>query len=125
MHLMSTILSLVLVLVAPGLCRGGLLVHPCDDGHANSTPHDSHQDQEGGCGHEDGCALDPCSLAVRTTPSTRVSVDLHGDSVDAIPLYVAPTISGFAPDHVTFRPHHSPPAGLTSPHRGRCALLLI
>ena len=126
MHSVSALLSLALVLVAPGLCRGGLLVHPCDDEHAPSTPHDSHHEKEGGCGHEDGCALDPCSLAVRTTPSSRISADLNGDSMHLVPpvCHFETTIS-LALEQLTFRPDQSPSAGLTSPQRERCPLLLI
>lgn len=125
MHSISALLSLALVLVAPGLCRGGLLVHPCDDEHETSTPHDSHHEKEGGCGHEDGCALDPCSLAARTTPSTRVSVDLHDTGVDAMPVCLYWIMGDFAPDPVTLNPDQSPPVDVTSPQRDRCALLLI
>lgn len=126
MHLISTILSLALVLVAPGLCKGGVLVHPCDDEHSNSTDHDNHHEKDGGCGHEDGCAQDPCSLALRTTPTNRVSAALHGDGFDATPaacLFDAVRLP--LPDLDAPTADGSPPARLASAQPDRCLPLLI
>lgn len=126
MHSVSAILSLALVLVAPGLCRGGLLVHPCDDDHAGSTTHERHNEKDGGCGHEEGCAQDPCSFAVRMTPSSRVSTALHGDGIDAVPLICLPkSIRMSPPDPVTFRCDGPPHFDLSSPQFERCLPLLI
>jgi len=71
MRTLSLILMFILAVGAPMLCKGGLLQHPCDESHNNSLPHQDSESEDGGCGHEDGCASDPCSLAMRPTTNTK------------------------------------------------------
>jgi len=74
MRSLPLIISLTLAMVAPSLCKGGLLVHPCDATHSDtSSDHDGHNEKDGGCGHEEGCAADPCTFAVKSTSGPRVS----------------------------------------------------
>jgi len=52
----ATLLLLWAFLVAPALCMGGLLEHPCDCG--DGAPCEYEESSQ----HEDSCAGDPCSV---------------------------------------------------------------
>jgi len=69
MRPLSLILMFTLSLGVPMLCKGGVLQHPCDESHTGSSSHHDDQPKDGGCGHEDGCAADPCSMVIRPTTS--------------------------------------------------------
>lgn len=73
MRALSLVLMLTLALGAPTLCKGGVLQHPCDESHSNSPSHHDDSPKDGGCGHEDGCAGDPCSLVIRPTTCSKSS----------------------------------------------------
>ena len=61
-------------------------MHPCDKSHSHRTPHQDHQ-QDGDCGHEEGCAADPCSMIVM--PNTDSKSTQAPDDSQAILALVA------------------------------------
>jgi len=82
---MRDYLALVLVVGAlvavPALCVGGLIEHPCDcepchDRGAPGPGRDGgHEDDGGGCGHEDTCVNDPCTSLVARQDRSDETID--------------------------------------------------
>lgn len=126
MRFVPTIVSLIIALAAPTLCRGGLLVHPCDDEHSSSHNDGNHNEQDGGCGHEEGCAADPCSLVARIGSTSRISSSMdYGPGIEqADATLVAPiriSSDDFGPSYISWLIT----AVLAPPEQSRCLPLLI
>lgn len=58
------------LVVMPGLCSGGLLLHPCECGHSEESGEDE-------CGHEAECASDPCGVVIARNGSQEDGADLQ------------------------------------------------
>jgi hypothetical protein len=113
---------LIGVLIAgPALCAGGWLTHPCEsDGTSTHAPHHSDRDGEG-CGHEEDCASDPCSLStLPPTPPVTEHQTASGNSLVAAahlppmaddPAAMSGSLSRSAPracPHIPFPPSDTP-----------------
>jgi hypothetical protein len=76
----------------PALCTGGMLLHPCECGHAEEPEHEDE------CGHEADCAIDPCG-AVGIRPQQR-----SGDMPDCESWGCAPVLMIVACDSTVLLP---------------------
>lgn len=115
----------------PTLCVAGALKHPCAPGSTpcpgEDTPQCTHNEPAyphdgGGCGHESGCASDPCSESVISREPSSDDEPLSAPE----PLLLEPqsgevaTARGQVP-----RPDHSPPLGVRIPVHASDIPLLI
>lgn len=74
--LFSTAIGCWALVAMPALCTGGVLLHPCDCGHADE------------CRHESECATDPCGTVVtRPNDGHELTIELHSYSIaSALPI---------------------------------------
>ena len=73
-RLLSHIVAVFVLLVAPALCIGGVLPHPCDCGDGGA---------EKQCQHEDSCSDDPCETLA---PQEREARSLLNIEVPWVPV---------------------------------------
>lgn len=109
---------------APTLCAAGLIVHACDPACEPASPEDGHHGQEGGCGHESGCASDPCTF-VAAPSGNLVLAKLQLPSAEFSQSAAVSYEGSRPPDGFSFSVHLDDFALCRSPGLGRSLPLLV
>jgi hypothetical protein len=72
-----TLLLAVALLLLPGLCSGGVLLHPCECGETVA------------CEHEAACESDPCEIGMLRVDSAAQGLEQECPAAALLPMAVA------------------------------------
>lgn len=74
--------ALWILLLAPALCAGGLLMHPCECGDTDA------------CGHEEECSTDPCGKLTARPEHTKPLASPTSEPMTVPAFFAVPQPAG-------------------------------